>query len=98
MNDEFLPLDLSSLASFLIWVEIREAFKSLLSVVRLRTEAKAALVVQEVEEITGGTLGKEVVAVIVGRGMEDPVLVALRMMGLMESSSIKLRTQEGRIL
>ena len=106
--------------------------------------------VQEVEEIMGDTLRKEVVVVIMGRGMEDSVLVALQMMslwnlrqvwpllhqlecddvlgfgrqfesfpimriwtiigeeqsitaliwcvGLMRSSSIKLRTQEGRIL
>ena len=48
----------------------------------LRTEVKAGLVVQEVKEIVRGTLGKEVVVVIVSRGMEDPVLVALWMMSL----------------
>ena len=47
--------------------------------------------VQEIEEIAGelvlglqmwGTLEKEVVVVIMGGGMENPVLMALQMMGL----------------
>ena len=83
MNDKLLPLNLPLLLiSLLTQVGAKGAFKFLLSMTGLRTEVKAALVVQEVKEITEDILKKEVVTAIMNRGMKDSVLVALQIMGL----------------
>ena len=78
MGDELLPLNLPPLlASLLTQIGVKEAFRSLLSVMGLKTEAKAVQVIQEVKEITEGTLKEKVVMVIVSRDMKDPVLMTL---------------------
>ena len=73
-----MPLNLPPLlASLLIQIGVKRVFRSLLSVAGSRIKVKAELMIQEIKEIIEDTLRKKVVMVIMGRGMENSVLMAL---------------------